>query len=776
MKMNTEVKINRFKKKAITFKSSMNKKVQSVDIKKIKQDVLPSIVVITSYPPRECGIATYSKDLIDQLNTLFSGSFAIKVCHVLENADSLVDIDDFIALNPDSEQSYDEVSEKINKDPSVNLILIQHEFGLFSQNPKKFLSFLNTLEKPVIMGFHTVLPNPDSVFRTYVIEMIKKVEHIIVMTKSSKEILERDYECDPKLISIISHGTHLIAHRDKDELKEKYGYSNKTILSNFGLLGPGKSIETTLDALPQLIKEYQDLLFLIIGKSHPGFVKNNGESYRESLLDKVNKLNLNDHVAFVNKFVPLESLLEYLQLTDIYLFTSKDPNQAVSGTFSYAMSCGCPIVSTPIPHAKEVLKQDNGLLFDFGNSDMLAQQIKILLKDKQHRENLGMNSLHASASNAWENSGIAHAELFNKLDSNIKLKFNLPEFKLDHLKNMTTSIGLIQFCVLNQPDIKSGYTLDDNARALILVCKSIDILPEESFNKLFYTYVGFLLNCQRFDGSFLNYVDEKREFTDQNNEVNLEDSNGRAIWALGELISISSKLDPQYGYLLTKVEEAINEFLPNLESIKSPRAIAFTIKGLYYANTILKRDDLKIVIEKLGADLFESYSKESDDQWHWFESYLTYGNAVLPEAMLLAYKVAQDERYEEVAKNSFRFLLKHICSGSKFQVISNQNWFKKGDNFNDQPVGGQQPIDVAYTILALGEFYKYYEEEKYLKYMTTAFSWFLGNNHLSQTVYNPCTKGCYDGIEATNVNLNQGAESILSYLLSRITMEEIASK
>lgn len=736
-------------------------------------EVRPAIVVLTTFPPRECGIATYSNDLIGHLNTLFSSSFDIRICAVLEEDSINERVDkDSVVLNTDSEASFDDLATKINRDPSISMLLIQHEFGLFHQNKMKFLELVKSIKKPVVIGFHTVLPHPDEEFRNYVVSLCQEVDHIIVMTKTSKNILVRDYDCNENNISVISHGTHLIAHESKEELKEKFGYSNRTVLSNFGLLGPGKGIETTLNALPELVNEFPDLLYLIIGKTHPGNVKQHGESYRDFLKEKIHSLKLEQHVSFINEFVPLDNLLEYLQLTDIYVFTSKDPNQAVSGTFSYAMSCGCPIVSTPIPHAKEFLKENNGLLFDFGDSKMLVSQLKILLNDKVYRENLGLNCLHASASNAWENSGLAHAELFNMLDPKIKLKFNLPELRLDYLKKMTTNLGMLQFAVLNRPDLESGYTLDDNARALIVTCKAYKREEDDSLNALLFTYINFILNCQRYDGRFLNYVDKNEAFTRQNHEVNLEDSNGRAIWALGELLAIKSELGSEFDYILFKVEDAINQFLSHLDELKSPRAMAFVIKGLYHANLSLNRKEIKKCIETLGNKLADFYNRASDHEWKWFESYLTYGNAALPEAMLLAYKVTGNPEFEKIAKDSFQFLLDNVCSGPRFQVISNQAWFKKGDTHTELPLGGQQPIDVAYTILALKEFDNHYKNDAYKSYMTTAFSWFLGNNHLSQTVYNSCTKGCYDGIEADNVNLNQGAESLVSYLLSRLTIDE----
>ncbi|MEO6347694.1 MAG: glycosyltransferase [Aquaticitalea sp.] len=761
---------NKVRKKAILrFDPVDNNRVKAKGL--ARSTSKPSIVLLTTYPPRECGIATYSKDLLNHIDALFSSSFSIKI-YALNTSNENPKYDENISyvLKTDSPKSFKKITEKINMDSSIQLVFVQHEFGLFHQNPAEFLKFIQTVQKPVVISFHTVLPRPDTTFKNYVQSLICHVDHIIVMTNSSKQILVNEYQCLEDMVSIISHGTHLIPFKNKEELKRRYGFEGKTVLSTFGLLGPGKSIETTLNALPLLIKEYPNLIFLIIGKTHPGIVKKEGEIYREFLKEKIETLNLTQHVKFINEFVQLDNLLEYLQLSDIYLFTSKDPNQAVSGTFAYAMSCGCPIISTPMPHALELLKEDKGLLFDFGNSTMLANHISKLLDDDNWRTNLGLNSLHASAANSWENTALLHATLFNRLKPQLKLQFNKPKLSLEHLYRMTTSVGILQFSKLNQPEIESGYTLDDNARALLVMCQVCTDFEDSNLMNLYTIYLSFIVNCQRYNGSFFNYVDQNLVFTEQNNTVNLDDSNGRALWALGEVISRKNDFPKQYSYLIENAEACFNNFLPNAINIHSPRATSFIIKGLYNANKTLSRSDIDNLIDELASKLARQYEHESQEDWRWFEDGLTYANGVIPEAMLIAFNVTKNPIFEEIALRSFMFLLGLSFKGSNIQVISNQTWYKRGDQFEIHPKGGQQAIDVAYIILALQRFHENYPERGFDAYMNIAFSWFLGNNHLNQTVYNPCTKGCYDGIEANNVNLNQGAESLVSYLLSRLAM------
>lgn len=481
-------------------------------------------------------------------------------------------------------------------------------------------------------------------------------------------------------------------------------------------------------------------------------------------------MQLSDHVQFINTFLPLTKLLDFLQLTDIYLFTSKDPNQAVSGTFSYAISCGCPIISTPIPHAVEVLSDDAGVIFDFGNSKQLAKEVNHLLLDKQLRKNITANGLHKITPTAWENSAIAHSLLFEKMgNSNLNLHYKIPEINLDHVKKLTTDFGMIQFSIINQPDLKSGYTIDDNARAMVVMCQHFELTKDKTDLEYIKIYLDFITSCLQKNGNFLNYVDENGDFTSQNYETNLEDSNGRAIWALGFLISLESILPVA---LVEKAKITLERATANILKIHSTRAMAFVIKGLYYANIKETSSQNTTIIKELANRMIQMYKHESNTNWKWFESYLTYGNSILPEAMHCAFLSTGDTTYKAVAKTSFNFLLTKIFSNNSIKVISNKGWFLKGDSIKNQKIGGEQPIDVAYTILALNKFSIAFKNKKYTRKMKIAFSWFLGNNHLHQIIYNPCTGGCYDGLEDTYINLNQGAESTVSYLLARLTIEK----
>lgn len=728
--------------------------------------ILPEVLVISSYPPRVCGIATYSQDLIVSLNNKFGTSVSIRVCALeseLEHFSYPVEVE-YILQTADP-LDYSRLAHSVNENSKIKLVLVQHEFGLFEGHEGALCALLSEIRQPVIIVFHSVIPLPNEYLKLEVQHLVAPTVSIVVMTNSSAKILENDYDIDPAKITVIAHGTHLVPHLSKDFLKQKYGLKGKMVLTTFGLLSAGKSIETTLESLPEIVKNNVDVVFLVIGKTHPMVIKWDGEVYREMLENTVVSLKLQNHVRFINSFVSLPDLLEYLQLTDIYLFTTNDPHQAVSGTFAYAMSCACPIISTPIPHAREVLTEDNGIIFDFRNAHQLAEGVILLLNDEPLRRNISSNTLQKIVSTAWENSAVAHALLFEqKSGGDISLRYSLPAINLDHVNALTTEVGIIQFSKINQPDLASGYTLDDNARALIAMCMHFEQTGEKFDLELIEIYLRFIAFCQQPEGDFLNYVDKEGQFTDQN-AINLDDSNGRAIWALGYLISRRSLLPIA---MISRAEIILSKTLPSIGKMHSTRAMAFAIKGLYYFHCDTNTPETTLLVTTLANRLAAMFKHEASEKWIWFESYLTYANSALPEAMLYAWMITDEPFYLEIARKSFDFLLSSTFNENGIEVISSKGWLTRGEEAGEF---GEQPIDVACTIMTLSQFYEVLKDEKYLEKLIIAFDWFLGKNRLRQIVYNPCTGGCYDGLEETHVNLNQGAESTISYLLARETID-----
>jgi hypothetical protein len=380
-----------------------------------------------------------------------------------------------------------------------------------------------------------------------------------------------------------------------------------------------------------------------------------------------------------------------------------------------------------------------------------------------------INALQNMRPASWQNVAIQYMTLIEEelASEDIReLKFKIPEFNLNHFFNTTSEIGIIQFSIAEIPDLDSGYTLDDNARALMAISEYYELTNDISVIGLIDIYFRFIENSQQTDGKFLNYVNRFNEYTNQNFEENLEDSNGRAIYALGVFMSHQKSHQQKY---FSRIEQLVENSIIHLKKFKSPRAIAFTIKGLYLYNVVKNEKSTSRIILELADNLVDYYTKQRESDWHWFENSITYANAIIPESLLYAYYVSNDSIFKNVAKESFDFLLEILFVKKHMSVISNRTWYSKGKEVHPF---GEQPIDVAYTILALQEFSNCFGEKKYLAYMKTAFEWYLGHNHLNQIIYNPVSGGCCDGLEHDHVNINQGAESTVTYLMARICIEK----
>jgi len=732
------------------------------------------MLIVSSYPPRECGLATFSNDVLNSIKKVFGHTLPIEVC-ALQNKKHQFKYGNEVkyTISSSSMDDYRLVAEKINERNDIGLVCIQHEFGLHGgECGDYFLAFILALNKPIMTVFHTVLPEPDPQ-RTKVVQAIVDLSNrIVVLTTKSQEILINQYGCQKSKISVIPHGTHTVLWEQKELLKNKYNFSDKIVMSNFGLISENKSIETVLYALPEIVAKHPEVIYMVIGKTHPEIIKREGEKYRSKLIDIVQKLHLDNNVIFINEYLELKQLLEYLTLSDIYLFSSKDPNQAVSGTFAYALSCGCAVISTPIPHALEALEGGNGVLLKgFDSPQEFQEAILNLVENKEKQILMGRSAYSQSRATTWENIAIKYGLLFGELTNKEEdLRFNFPPIKLDHIKELTTDYGMLQFSKFSEPDPESGYTLDDNARALINMVMYYSHYNDDETLKLADIYLNFVEEIQRADGLFDNYKDYDRQLTLQNLEVNLEDANGRALWSIGYLISHKQILPVD---LVIRAEICWKKAFNRIYEISSPRAIAYTLKGLYYYYSVHPKESVRVYIEQLADKLLELYNINSEKDWCWYEDYMTYVNNVLPEAMMYSYLATAEPKYLKIATITFDFLLSHYFMKGQLKVISNRGWFKKQ---NERVFYGEQPIEVATTIITLDLFFEVTGNVKYKDQLEVAFNWFLGSNHLKQIMYNPENGACYDGLEDKTININQGAESTLCFFKAQLIMEKYMGK
>ncbi len=728
------------------------------------------IVCVSTFPPRQCGIATFTADLTDAIDQMFGPSVKSKIVAMNLTEVSRLPYPDKVIfkISQPCQEDYINVANKLNKIKEVKLVNIQHEFGIFGgEYGSHLLLLLEKLQKPVIVTFHTVLPAPDEKMRNIVQTIMKYSKGIIVMTHSSREILKKDYGLDPDRIQVIPHGIHHVSYRTSKHAKSALGFSGKIILSTFGFLNPGKGIEYVIEALPRVLEKFPNVRFLVAGVTHPVILEQEGETYRNFLTKKVCQLGLNNYVYFYNTYFNLDKLLPFLEATDIYLSTSLNPDQAVSGTLSYALGSGRPVISTAFAQAKEDVTDEVGILVDFKNPQAFTDAIIKLISNNELCLQMGKNAYFRTRRMTWENVAHSYMKYFSQFTPElISGQKKLPPVKLEHLVKLTDDFGIVQFAKLTEPDISSGYTLDDNAWALIATTIHYKKFRTNSALKLASIYLNFVCRVAKPDGYFDNYVNSNRDVDKQRNiQENSEDPSARGLYALA-LVSTTGQIPKRMRHQTHSLFE--QSFQKNI-AFSSPRAIAFYIKALYCLLSKWKEPRTLAVLRSCCEQLVDLYEKSRSPDWEWFEHYLTYSNAILAEALLLGYKITGEKRYLEVSKKTLNFLVEHTFEKGIYIPIGQNGWFFKGGM---RQYFDQQPEDVAATVVALNTMFQVTKDDRYKELANIAFNWFLGDNVLGQAVYDRSTGGCYDGVGEKFINLNQGAESTISYLLARLFFEE----
>jgi len=742
------------------------------------------IIYLSTFPPRECGIATFTADLTGAMDDLLEPAIESRVTAVNTDDISRYRYPRKVIFQIDqySEQEYIKTAEKINAMSGVKLVNVQHEFGIFGgKYGAHILSFLEALKKPSIVTLHSILPSPGEELCNIVRSMAEKTSGLAVMTNLSREILIREYGIAAEKISVIPHGIHSMPYSSSAKPKSALGFSKKVTLLTFGLLNRGKGLEYVIEALPKVVKAYPDLMYIVLGVTHPNVLKEEGESYRNFLIQKVHDLKLSSHVNFYNEYVSLDELLQFLRAADIYISTPLNPNQAVSGTLSYALGSGRPVISTSFAQAKEIITSEVGILVNFRDPDSYAEALIKLLKDSILREQLGKNAYFRTRNMTWENVALKYLKLFSKYSreiAEVSEHKKIPRINLNHMFRLTDDFGIIQFSRLSLPDISSGYTLDDNARALIVACLCYGELgraiktafldkQKSDLLKRIEVYLRFIEFVLGDDGILYNYVKSDRTIDiELNKKENLDDANGRALWALAVAAAADSLPDSVRNkalFLLKKRMEKYNMF-------ESPRAAAFHVKGLC---PLLKKKmdidgkDLEKILIIHCDRLVSLYRGVSSEDWQWFENYLTYSNAVFPEALILGYEQTRNSEYLEIGIKTMDFLILQTFVNGIYAPIGQDGWHHKTGK---RRYFDQQPEDVSAMACALATAYSITGKDSYKKLMHEAFNWFLGDNSLKQVVYDRTTGGCYDGVGDGNINLNQGSESTTSYLLARLAL------
>ena len=731
------------------------------------------IAYIATYPPRECGIGTFTNNLLKSM--------------LYGNASQNGENEGFVVALNDNDLTYkypEEVKSIIRQDhqedylkavkyinlSGADVCILQHEFGIFGgQSGVYILPLLHRLEIPLVVTLHTILKTPSYNERAVLKEICKMAHKIVVMSHKAVNFLVSIYDIPKEKIALIEHGVPDI-HFGSEKSKKEFKLENKKVLLTFGFIGRSKGIETVIKALPEVVKKYPELIYIVLGKTHPNVLRHSGEEYRIFLLRLVKTLKLENHVIFLNEFIDEQELFKYLYACDIYITPYLNEAQITSGTLSYAVGVGAAVLSTPYWHAAELLANGRGRLFNFNDSDELAKTLTELLEHPEELSKLKQRAGEYGKKITWPKTGEKYVALVKNIMKDERPVISkketepdlliLPPFSLAHINRLTDDTGIIQHAKFGIPNLKEGYCLDDNSRALLMVLMAYREMKDKRALELSPIYLSYIHYLQNADGTFRNFLSFNRNFMD---EVGSEDSFGRTIWALGYLLGNA----PNDAYYQTGKLLFFNAS-PNFEKLKSIRGIANTMIGIsYYLKSNPADDSMTERLRNLANVLVKHYKENQTADWNWFESLLAYDNGILPLALLHSAEILNDTQITETAVESMNFLTEHTLKDNYLSVIGNEKWYKKE---GERSVFAQQPIDAMAMVLMYHQAYFVTKDKDYLNKLYTSFLWFLGENDLRMSLYDFETKGCCDGFESYGVNRNQGAESSLAYLISHLTV------
>ena len=733
---------------------------------------LQTVALLGNHLPRQCGIATFTTDL----SAAIAAEFPTLGCFVVAMNDAgrrhayppMVRFE----IEESDVASYRRAVDFLNVS-TVDAVSLQHEYGIFGGKAGNLvLPLLSELRMPIVTTLHTILADPAPAQRRVMDEIVRLSERLVVMSGHSAALLQRVHGVAPEKIDLIPHGIPevMFAAGDKDRL----GVAGRSVILTFGLLSPDKGIEHVVDALPAILEAYPDTVYIVLGATHPHVLEESGETYRLMLEARARRLGVDGSMIFHNRFVSQAELGEFVCAADIYVTPYLNPEQSTSGTLAYAVGAGKAVISTPYRYANELLADGRGILVPWRDSAAIAREVIGLMADESRCSAMRRQAAEYGHGMAWgavarqhvaslEHAAASHAERRRSAFHARTLAerpASLPELNLDHLLCMTDDTGLLQHASFVVPRYAEGYSLDDNARALMLMVllEQAGAVERRSLRPLASRYLAFVSHA--FDpafGRFRNFLTYSRTWGEGRGS---EDSHGRSLWALGTVVGRAS--DPGRRSL---GGDLFRTALPALTHLSSPRAWAYALLGIdEYLRAFQGDSSVQATRALLTAKLLDLYQRASASDWPWFEECVTYCNARLPQALIVSGTAMARDDLVTVGLRSLDWLasVQHTPDGY-FAPVGSNGFYRRGAvaaQFD------QQPVEACGMVSACLSAHRITGDAHWSGYASSAFGWFLGQNHLQQPLYDVSTGGCRDGLHADRVNENQGAESTISFLLA----------
>jgi len=721
------------------------------------------IALIGNFAPRKCGIATFTTDIFEKLR-LHHPEIAVEVHALDDPRDPLEYADVAGTIACDDPEAYVRAARRINES-GVDAVWLQHEYGIFGgPDGEMVLPFVDRLAAPLVLTLHTVLSEPSERQRAILRHLVTRASRIMVMSHHSRELLDREYGAPARIIEVIDHGAPDRPFGRQDEFKGRLGLSGRKVLMTFGLLGPGKGLERAIRALPAIAERHPDVLYRIVGATHPNLVAREGEAYREKLAALAQELGVSRHIAWDNRFLETPDLLDQLEACDIYLTPYPGLQQSTSGTLSYAVALGKAVVSTPYVHARELLAQDVGMLIEPNSSDAIARGVNTLLDAPEQMAAMQRRAYARGRETIWPRFADATARL---AAAALAAEPEAPPLTaipgLSAVLAMSDGTGMFQHSLGVVPDRRHGYCLDDNARALMLmnVAQGIPAAERMKWGLAYAAFVQFAWNPDL--GRFRNFMRFDRSWCEDEGS---EDSNGRAVWALGQTYERAAD-DGLAQWGLGLYEEVLDRIAP----LGSPRAIAFTMLG---ACAVLRRDSAhaasRALVERGGDFLMRLLGEGRRPDWGWFEAVLGYDNPRLSQALIEAGMALGREDWTGAGLETLRWICaQQVSARGQFRPIGSESFHREHSYlpFDQQPLEAQAAIEAAQSAwnATSGAFWR--------EHAMLAWRWFFGANDRGAVLADVVTGRCRDGVTPRGANANCGAESILAFQLSHYALMKL---
>jgi glycosyltransferase involved in cell wall biosynthesis len=729
------------------------------------------LAFIGNYLPRQCGIATFTTDLCEAVAAEYSGTTCIALPVNDIAAGYAYPARVRFELTEKDIESYHRAADFLNIN-NVDLVCLQHEYGIFGGRAgSHILALLRELRMPVVTTLHTVLKDPDPDQRRVLEEVVALSDRLVAMSGRGVEFLQEVYRVPAGKIDFIPHGIPDVPFVDPSFHKDLFGVEGKIALLSFGLLSANKGIENVIAALPAILAKHPNVVYIIVGATHPHVKRMEGETYRLSLQWMAHEKGVEGQVIFYNRFVSLEELVEFISAADIYITPYINAAQTTSGTLAYTLGAGKAVISTPYWYAEEMLAEERGALVPFSDPVALAERVIDLLDNESKRHAMRKRAYQFGRAMIWPQVARRYMESFERARAERryftrpgftaraldKRPGDLPPLKLDHLRHMTDETGMLQHAFFTVPNYREGYTTDDNARAL-MVSALLEELGNGDALELTSRYLAFVWYAFNTEtGRFRNFMDYQRHWLEDSGS---DDSHGRALWSLGTVLGRSNT--PALHSMAGRLFE---QALPAILNTTSPRAWAFALIGIQeYLQRFAGDRMASQVREELVGRLLALYKSHRSDEWRWYEDGLTYCNAALPHALLMCGRWIPNNSMTEAGLESLCWLAdlqRANTEGGHFVPIGSNGFYERG---GDRARFDQQPVEAQAMVSACLEAYGLTGDKRWRKEARRAFEWFLGRNDLNLPVYDPTTGGCRDGLHPDRPNENQGAESTLAFL------------